>query len=57
MRPQTALLLLIIPFPTLVYASPESPQLALALKQLDGAKTSLARAQTVSIPYNRAIHI
>lgn len=46
MRPQTALLLLIIPFPTLVYASPESPQLALALKQLDGVKTSLARAQT-----------
>lgn len=46
MRPQTALLLLIIPFPTLVYASPESTQLALALKQLDGVKTSLERAQT-----------
>lgn len=28
------------------YASPESTQLALALKQLDGVKTSLARAQT-----------
>lgn len=27
-------------------ASPESTQLALALKQLDGVKTSLARAQT-----------
>jgi RAQPRD family integrative conjugative element protein len=48
MRPQTALLLLIIPFSTLVYASPESTQLALALKQLDAVKTSLARAQTSS---------
>ncbi|TKU37325.1 raqprd family integrative conjugative element protein [Citrobacter sp. wls716] len=28
------------------WASPESTQLALALKQLDGVKTSLARAQT-----------
>lgn len=29
-----------------VYASPESTQLALVLKQLDGVKTSLERAQT-----------
>lgn len=28
------------------YASPESAQLALVLKQLDGVKTSLERAQT-----------
>ncbi|WP_259564835.1 integrative conjugative element protein, RAQPRD family [Enterobacter sichuanensis] len=28
------------------FASPESTQLALALKQLDGVKTSLERAQT-----------
>ncbi|KAA1280745.1 raqprd family integrative conjugative element protein [Citrobacter pasteurii] len=45
MQPQTALLLLILPLPTLVIASPESTQLALALKQLDGVKTSLERAQ------------
>ncbi|HEC2112454.1 TPA: RAQPRD family integrative conjugative element protein [Klebsiella oxytoca] len=30
------------------YASPEYTQLALVLKQLDGVKTSLARAQTSS---------
>ncbi|EAN7992999.1 raqprd family integrative conjugative element protein [Salmonella enterica] len=30
------------------YASPESTQLALALKQLDGVKISLERAQTSS---------
>lgn len=46
MQPQTALLLLILPFSALVNASPESTQLALALKQLDGVKTSLERAQT-----------
>ncbi len=46
MQLQTALLLLILPFPALVNASPESTQLALALKQLDGVKTSLERAQT-----------
>ncbi|WP_418611750.1 RAQPRD family integrative conjugative element protein [Klebsiella pasteurii] len=46
MQTQTALLLLILPFSTLVSASPESTQLALALKQLDGIKTSLERAQT-----------
>lgn len=46
MQFQTALLLLIIPFPVLVSASPESTQLALTLKQLDGVKTSLERART-----------
>lgn len=46
MQFQTALLLLIIPFPVLVIASPESTQLALALKQLDGVKTSLERARS-----------
>ncbi len=46
MQSQTALLLLIIPFPVLVIASPESTQLALALKQLDGVKTSLERARS-----------
>lgn len=46
MQPQTALLLLILPFSALVNASPESTQLALALKQLDGVKTSLERAQS-----------
>lgn len=45
MQPQTALLLLILPFPALVNASLETTQLALALKQLDGVKTSLERAQ------------
>lgn len=46
MRFQTTFLLLILLLPTLVNASPESTQLALALKQLDGVKTSLKRAQT-----------
>lgn len=46
MRFQTTFLLLILLLPTLVYASPESTQLALALKQLDGVKTSLERAQS-----------
>ncbi len=46
MHLQTAILLTILPFPALAYASPESTQLALALKQLDGVKTSLERAQT-----------
>lgn len=45
MRFQTTFLLLILLLPTLVNASPESTQLALALKQLDGVKTSLERAQ------------
>lgn len=30
------------------YATPESTQLALALKQLDGVKTSIERAQTTA---------
>ena len=46
MQSQTALLLLIIPFPVLVIASPESTQLALALKPLDGVNTSLEHART-----------
>lgn len=46
MRFQTTFLLLFLLLPTLVNASPESIQLTLALKQLDGIKTSLARAQT-----------
>ncbi|AVE73360.1 raqprd family integrative conjugative element protein [Enterobacter cloacae complex sp.] len=46
MRFQTTFLLLILLLPTLVNASPESTQLALALKQLNGVKTSLERAQT-----------
>lgn len=46
MHLQTAILLTILPFPALAYASPESTQLALALKQLDGVRTSLKRAQT-----------
>lgn len=44
MKSQIFLLLLVHPYYT--YASPESTQLALALKQLDGVKTSLERAQT-----------
>lgn len=46
MHLQTAILLTILPFPALAFASPESTQLALALKQLDGVKTSLERART-----------
>ncbi|MFV5927639.1 integrative conjugative element protein, RAQPRD family [Klebsiella aerogenes] len=46
MHLQTAILLTILPFPALAYATPESTQLALALKQLNGVKTSLERAQT-----------
>lgn len=48
MRFQTTFLLLILLLPTLVNASPESTQLALALKQLDGVKTSLERARSNS---------
>lgn len=40
------ILLLVLPIGSQAYASPESTQLALALKQLDGVKTSLERAQT-----------
>lgn len=46
MQSQTELLLLIIPFPVLVSASPESTQLALALKELDGVTTSLERTRS-----------
>ncbi|HCI4594690.1 TPA: raqprd family integrative conjugative element protein [Klebsiella quasipneumoniae subsp. similipneumoniae] len=46
MQSQTAFLLVILSSPALVNASPESTQLALALKQLDGIKTSLERARS-----------
>ena len=46
MRSRSLFLLLTLLIASLVYASPESTQLALALKQLDGIKTSLERAQT-----------
>lgn len=46
MQTQTALLLLVLSLPSLVNASPESTQLVLALKQLDGVKTSLERARS-----------
>ncbi|EDW2793174.1 raqprd family integrative conjugative element protein [Salmonella enterica] len=46
MQSRTAFLLLILPFPALASASPESTQLALALKQLNGVKASLDRART-----------
>ena len=39
-------LLLILPIVPQASASPESTQLALALKQLDGVKTSLERARS-----------
>lgn len=48
MRHSPLFLLLTFPIWSLAYASPESTQLALALKQLDGVKTSLERAQTSS---------
>lgn len=46
MRHSPLFLLLTFPIGSLAYASPESTQLALALKQLDGAKTSLEHART-----------
>ena len=46
MKNCTLLLLLALLFGASASASPESTQLALALKQLDGVKTSLERAQT-----------
>ncbi|EBV1907183.1 raqprd family integrative conjugative element protein [Salmonella enterica subsp. enterica serovar Kande] len=46
MRNCSIFLLLILPIVPQAFASPESTQLALTLKQLDGVKTSLARAQT-----------
>lgn len=46
MRSRSLYALLIMLIASQAYASPESTQLALALKQLDGVKTSLERAQT-----------
>ncbi|MCX9048560.1 integrative conjugative element protein, RAQPRD family [Citrobacter portucalensis] len=46
MRHSSLFLLLALLTVSQAYASPESTQLALALKQLDGVKTSLERAQT-----------
>ena len=48
MRNTSLFLLPILLIGSQAYASPESAQLALALKQLDGGKTSLERAQTSS---------
>lgn len=48
MRHSSLYLLLTLPIWSQAIASPESTQLALALKQLDGVKTSLERAQTSS---------
>ncbi|HDC4377515.1 TPA: raqprd family integrative conjugative element protein [Enterobacter hormaechei] len=42
----STILLLVLSIGSQAYASPESTQLTLALKQLDGVKTSLERAQT-----------
>lgn len=46
MRSRSLYPLLIMLIESQAFAAPESTQLALALKQLDGVKTSLARAQT-----------
>lgn len=46
MRYRSLFLLLTLLIEPQAYASPESTQLALALKQLDGVKTTLERAQT-----------
>lgn len=46
MRHSSIFLLLTFPIWSQAYATPESTQLALALKQLNGVKTSLERAQT-----------
>ena len=46
MRHISLFLLLILLIGSQAYASPESTQLALALKQLDGVKTSLERARS-----------
>ncbi len=48
MRHSQLFLLLTLPMWSLAWASPESTQLALALKQLDGVKTSLERARSSS---------
>ncbi|WP_049069544.1 RAQPRD family integrative conjugative element protein [Klebsiella michiganensis] len=46
MRHSSLYLLLTLPIWSQAIASPESTQLSLALKQLDGVKTSLERAQS-----------
>ena len=46
MRHSQLFLLLTLPMWSLAWATPESTPLALALKQLNSVKTSLARAQT-----------
>lgn len=46
MRHSSIFLLVVLPIVPQVWASPESTQLALALKQLDGVKTSLERARS-----------
>ena len=46
MRHSPLFLLLTFPIGSLAYASPESTQLALALKQREGVKTSLERARS-----------
>ncbi|ECG8589586.1 raqprd family integrative conjugative element protein [Salmonella enterica subsp. salamae] len=46
MRHSQLFLLLTLPMWSLAWASPESTQLALALKQLDSVKTSLERARS-----------
>ncbi|MEX5382370.1 RAQPRD family integrative conjugative element protein [Cronobacter muytjensii] len=46
MQHHILLSLILLSFGGPAYASPESTQLSLALKQLDGVKTSLERAQT-----------
>lgn len=48
MRHSPLFLLLTLFIGSLAYASPESTQLALALKQLDAVKTSLERARSSS---------
>ncbi len=48
MRSRSLYPLLIMLIESQAFAAPESTQLALALKQLDGVKTSLERAQTSS---------
>ncbi|KLV52794.1 integrative conjugative element protein, RAQPRD family [Citrobacter sp. MGH104] len=46
MRSSSIFLLLVLPIGPQAWATSESTQLALALKQLDGVKTSLERART-----------
>lgn len=46
MQHHILLSLILLSFGGPAYASPESTQLSLALKQLDGVKTSLERAQS-----------